>query len=110
MYCTGCGTQVRDTDNFCPNCGQDTPRARDARQAPRRLHRLRYDKKIAGVCSGFAKYLDIDVTLVRLVAVTGVILSGGVGLLAYIAAWIIMPVDQFAPAFHAPSSSTQPAQ
>ena len=111
MYCTGCGIQVRDTDNFCPNCGLATPRARDADQAPRRLYRQRYDKKIAGVCSGFARYLEVDVTLVRLIAVTGVIFSGGMGLLAYIVAWIVMPVDQGAPAFHATASaSPYPAQ
>ena len=117
MYCTGCGIQARDQgDNFCPNCGQETPRAREARrqgsfahEAPRRLYRLRYDRKIAGVCAGLAKYLDADVTLVRLAVVTGVILSGGMGLLAYIAAWIIMPVDESPRTFYSPAAaSTQP--
>ena len=111
MFCTGCGIEARDSDNFCPNCGQESARAREARrqgsfaqEAPRRLYRLRYDKKIAGVCSGFAKYLDIDVTLVRLAVVTGVILTG-VGLFAYIAAWIIMPVDESPRVFHAPANA-----
>lgn len=92
MYCTHCGTQNQDSDNFCPQCGRETPRAR-AQHAPRRLYRLAYDKKIAGVCAGIAKYLDADVTLVRILVITGIIVSGGLGLLAYIAAWIIMPVD-----------------
>ena len=92
MYCTHCGTQNQDIDNFCSQCGHQTPGAR-AQQAPRRLYRLAYDKKIAGICSGIAKYLDADVTLVRILVITGIIISGGLGFLAYIAAWIIMPVD-----------------
>jgi len=51
---------------------------------------------------------DVDVTLVRLVAATGIVLSGGLGLLAYIIAWIIMPVDRGAPAFHSQTSTSAP--
>jgi phage shock protein PspC (stress-responsive transcriptional regulator) len=100
MYCTHCGTQNQEIDNFCCHCGRETPRA-NAQQAPRRLYRLAYDKKIAGVCSGIAKYLDVDVTLVRILVITIMILSGGVGFLAYIAAWIIMPVDRGLPPMRA---------
>ena len=60
-----------------------------------------WDKKIAGVCSGFAQYLDVDVTLVRLAVVAGTLFSGGIGLLAYIAAWIIMPSDRYVRPFAA---------
>jgi phage shock protein C len=34
------------------------------------------DKKIAGLCSGIADYLDIDVTVVRLVFLTVTIVTG----------------------------------
>ena len=102
MYCTSCGTQGGDTDKFCRECGQQTPAGREARQqgasaagAPQRLYRVMWDKKIAGVCSGFAQYLDVDVTLVRLAFVAGSLFSCGLGLLAYIAAWIIMPSDRY---------------
>ena len=97
MYCTHCGTQNQELDNFCCHCGHETPRMR-AEQAPRRLYRLAYDKKIAGVCSGIAKYLDMDVTLVRILVITAAIVTGGLVILAYIAAWIIMPVDRGLPA------------
>jgi phage shock protein C len=110
MYCTNCGTQTGDPDKFCRECGHQTPAGRDARQqstpagsAPQRLYRAMWDKKIAGVCSGFAQYLDVDVTLVRLSVVAGTLFSGGLGLLAYIAAWIIMPSDRYARPF--PSAS-----
>jgi phage shock protein PspC (stress-responsive transcriptional regulator) len=51
------------------------------------------NKKIAGVCAGFARYLDCDVTLIRVVWLV-VMLIAGVGLLAYLAAWILMPTDR----------------
>lgn len=112
MYCTNCGTQIGDRDNFCHACGRQAPGAAAAFQyaasgntAPRRVYRLIHDKKIAGVCAGLARYFDVDVTLIRLAVVTGIVLSGGLGLLAYIVAWIIMPVDRGAPLPHSPASA-----
>jgi phage shock protein C len=49
------------------------------------------DRMIAGVCAGFARYLGVDVTLVRILWV--VLSFSGVGLIGYIVAWIIMPKD-----------------
>jgi phage shock protein C len=49
-----------------------------------------YDKKIAGVCAGFARYLDMDVTLVRVLWLV-IAFGTGVGFIAYIVAWICMP-------------------
>jgi phage shock protein C len=94
MYCTSCGTQLQDTANFCSECGSQTGRsAPRSQEAPRRLYRLAYDKKWAGVCSGLAKYLDVDVTLVRIAVVAAFFCTGGLVLLAYIVASFIMPVD-----------------
>ena len=55
-----------------------------------------YDKKIAGVCSGFARYLDMDVTLVRVIWLI-VAFGTGVGFLGYIIAWICMPREDVPP-------------
>ncbi len=67
----------------------DTPPRR------RRLVRLQEQGRIAGVCAGLAAYLDTDVTMVRLAWIVLSIFPGGVigGMLAYIAAWIIMPAS-----------------
>ena len=54
--------------------------------------RSRTNRKIAGVCAGFAEYFDLDVTLVRVVWLI-VALFGGGGVLAYIIAWIVMPEE-----------------
>jgi phage shock protein PspC (stress-responsive transcriptional regulator) len=61
--------------------------------APRRLFRLAYDKQIGGVCAGLARYLDMDVTLIRILVAAGAIFSVGTVILAYLFAWAIMPVD-----------------
>jgi len=103
MYCTSCGTQLQDTVNFCSECGSKTGRAMLPQGAPRRLFRLAYDKKLGGVCSGLAKYLDVDVTLVRIAMVAVFFCSGGLVLLAYIVACFIMPVDYGLPV---PASGT----
>ena len=94
MYCTSCGTQLQDAVNYCSECGSPTGRSEPrAQPAPRRLYRLAYDKKWAGVCSGLAKYLDVDVTLIRIAVVAAFFCTGGLVLLAYIVASFIMPVD-----------------
>jgi phage shock protein C len=51
-----------------------------------------YDKKIAGVCSGFARYFGMDVTLMRILWII-VALGTGIGFVAYFVAWIAMPRD-----------------
>ncbi len=56
----------------------------------RRLTLSSTDRKIAGVCGGIAEYFNIDPTLVRVIAVVLAFFGGG-GILAYLAAWIIMP-------------------
>jgi phage shock protein PspC (stress-responsive transcriptional regulator) len=57
----------------------------------KQLVRLRDDRMVAGVCSGIASYLGVDVTLVRLLAVLGLVFSLGTVLVAYVVAWILMP-------------------
>ncbi|MCH9030633.1 MAG: PspC domain-containing protein [candidate division Zixibacteria bacterium] len=56
----------------------------------KRLYRSRTDKVIGGVCGGLADYFDVDPTLVRLLVVL-LFLAGGIGVLAYLIAWIVIP-------------------
>ena len=49
------------------------------------------DKKIGGVCGGIAEYFDIDSTVVRLIWILAALLSLGLGIIAYIIAWIVIP-------------------
>jgi len=56
-----------------------------------------YDKKIAGVCAGFARYFDCDVTLMRVIWLI-IAFGTGVGFIGYIVAWIAMPREYCPPA------------
>ena len=59
----------------------------------RRLIRSPRDGNIAGVCAGLADYFDVDVVLVRAAWVVFSIVPGAIigGVLAYAAAWILIP-------------------
>lgn len=58
-----------------------------------RLYRSSTDVMIAGVCSGLARYLGIDPTLVRLFFVLLGLAGGGIGFLIYLLLWIVVPVE-----------------
>jgi phage shock protein C len=59
----------------------------------RRLTRSKADGKIAGVCAGIADYLEVDVVLIRAAWVVLSIVPGAIigGVLAYLAAWLVIP-------------------
>ena len=56
----------------------------------KRVYRSRKDCVIAGICGGIAEYFDIDPILVRIIAVLTIFLNG-LGLIAYIIGWILIP-------------------
>jgi len=58
-----------------------------------RLTRATDDTVIGGVCAGVARHLGVDPTLVRLLTVAAVLFAG-IGVLAYLLAWAIVPTDQ----------------
>jgi phage shock protein C len=106
MFCTRCGVSLNDSAKFCSDCGTATARNAYSTQPPYpKLSRPREDRKIAGVCSGFARYLGMDVTLVRLVVTILAFWPPGVGLLGYAVAWAIMPNDPLRLAEPAPAPS-----
>lgn len=47
---------------------------------------------LGGVCGGIAEVYDFDPSLVRIITLI-LVLSAGSGLLAYLAAWIIIPTE-----------------
>jgi phage shock protein C len=59
----------------------------------RRLYRSRTDTVLGGVASGLAVYLNADPALVRIAWAILVPLTGGAALLAYIVAWVVVPVE-----------------
>ena len=59
----------------------------------KRLYRVEEGKMVAGVCAGVAEYFNIDPTVVRL-GWALISAFAGAGIIAYIAAAIIMPVQE----------------
>jgi phage shock protein C len=103
MYCNYCGKAIQDDANVCAYCGTRV----GAVLARKRLIRPRQGRKIAGVCAGFAEYFDIDVTLVRVVLLVSIFIGAGLGLIAYVVAWIIMPDEPIALPAPAPAPGPQ---
>jgi phage shock protein C len=102
MTCTHCQREIADYSNFCYFCGSRQYRATDGpARVPKRLMRSSVDKKIGGVCGGFAEYLEVDSTLVRLIWLVAIFVPVPLGLVAYFIAWLVMPLaplPQAAPA------------
>ncbi len=55
-----------------------------------KLYRSRTNSMIAGVCGGLGEYLNLDPAILRIVAVL-LIFAKGIGVLAYVVAWVIVP-------------------
>lgn len=77
-----------EPDSAAP--GQDSG-LRAARPA---LYRPNADRMLAGVASGIARYLRVEVMLVRIALVT-LAFVGGIGVPLYVACWLLIP-DEYA--------------
>jgi phage shock protein PspC (stress-responsive transcriptional regulator) len=58
----------------------------------RALRRSREEKMLGGVAGGIARYLNADVTLVRVIIAALCLFTGTVAA-AYVAAWLLIPAD-----------------
>lgn len=98
MTCPTCARDLEPDSRFCRYCGAAVVPP-PVPPEPRRLARLPGQGRLAGVCAGLAAYFDMDVTLVRLAWVILTIFPGAVigGIVAYLAAWLIMPEGSAAP-------------
>jgi phage shock protein C len=92
MYCTKCGMELREADRFCSGCGNRTAICGQPEMPPRPLMLDKRNKKIGGVCAGFARYFGMDIVLMRVLWL-GIALCTGIGFVVYLAAWIIIPSD-----------------
>jgi phage shock protein C len=58
----------------------------------KQLVRSREGRIVAGVCAGLAVYFGLDANIVRLIF-AGLTVFGGVGVLLYVVAWLIVPEE-----------------
>jgi phage shock protein C len=93
MNCRRCQRENPDDSTYCRFCGADQRAADTPPLSGRRLSRSPSNGKIAGVCAGLAEYFDVDVVFVRVAWVVLSIVPGAIvgGVLAYLAAWLVMP-------------------
>lgn len=59
----------------------------------KRLYKSSTNRKIDGVCAGIANYFNIDPTAIRVLWAIITLFTVGVGILAYVACALIMPVE-----------------
>jgi phage shock protein C len=60
--------------------------------ATNRLERKLAGRWVAGVCAGLAAYTGVDATVIRLIFAV-LTFFGGVGAIAYVIAWALMPEE-----------------
>jgi phage shock protein PspC (stress-responsive transcriptional regulator) len=61
--------------------------------ADKKLYRNPDDSVLCGVCSGLAKFFEVDVTLVRVLFLLGTLFGAGATLVAYLVLLCVMPIE-----------------
>jgi phage shock protein PspC (stress-responsive transcriptional regulator) len=59
----------------------------------KKLLRTRDGRIVAGVCSGIGQYLGVDANVIRLAFALITAFTAGLGILLYLAAWIVVPEE-----------------
>lgn len=93
MYCSQCGKQLDPSSRFCSACGATisaAPPPPGYYPTTAQLTRPRNNRMIAGVCAGFALHYGWDLNVVRIITAF-VALFTGVGAIAYLIAWVVIP-------------------
>ncbi len=57
-----------------------------------KLFRSKRNFMAAGICGGLGEYFNIDPTIIRLIVAFSILLAG-TGLLVYLIAWLVIPLD-----------------
>jgi len=87
MYCNHCGKAIQDDAIVCAYCGWRLGVVHRRRELVRPIH----GRKISGVSIGFANYMDVDVTLMRLIWLLMAIFTFPLAEIAYLVCWIVIP-------------------
>ena len=86
--CPYCAEEIRHEAVKCRYCGSLVD---GGTALSRTWYRRRDGKMMAGVCAGLAEQFGISVTIIRLAFLLSALLGGGVGIIVYLALWVVMP-------------------
>lgn len=84
-------SETRNTYRGTETSGPDFSYSGEKGDCKKRLFRDPDNKAIGGVCSGLAAFLNIDITIVRIVLLLALLLWGS-GFLVYLVLWIVVPL------------------
>jgi phage shock protein C len=105
MFCSSCGKQLESTSHFCSNCGAPSaPYIYPPRPTP--ITRSREYRAIGGVCAGLAIYYGWDISVVRIITLV-LAFSTGLGFIAYLVAWMVIPEAPLTVPPTSPDSNTE---
>lgn len=85
------GEEIKEQSYSSSNTNQQSAQTEAPPKPKRGLYRDTSDKFIGGVCSGIAAYLNVDPTIVRILFAIITFGGFGLGIMAYIIMWIVLP-------------------
>ncbi len=91
--CPYCAEEILEAAIKCRHCGSLVEAAALKNLAGPWCRPIE-NRMIAGVCAGMAEHVGVSITIVRLAFLLGVLFSGGMALLIYVALWITMPAER----------------
>ena len=92
MHCYRCGKRLKPYHRTCPVCGRSITAAERATDPP--MQRPLNNRFFGGVCAAFALHYGLKVNRVRLATLLFVVCTG-VGGIAYLAAWLVIPGESY---------------
>ena len=90
------GEPATGTASVAAGAAADSGAAPRETSGPKRLYLVREGEMIAGVCNGLAAYFGVDPTIVRLVFILLLFMSGGLIAIAYLVLMFVVPVAKTA--------------
>jgi phage shock protein C len=64
----------------------------------KRLYRSTTERLLGGVCGGIGRHIDVDPIIIRIVWILITCVSLGIGIIAYLVCWVVIPEEPSAQA------------